>query len=296
MQSNTSTSLSAGGTIRIAVQRSGRLSEGSLNLLRSMGLQFETYQNRLFTTCRNMPVDILSLRDDDIPEYVQDGVADLGIVGSNLLDENSATVERLLSLDFGYCTLALAVPEQNSIQSVCELSGKKIATSYPNTLKRYLAQKGIDAEIIVLRGCVEIAPALRIADAICDLVSTGSTLRTNRLRILETVSRNQAVLIRTPRPSPAQQKIIGKLLLRASGVKEARVFKYIMFNLPARKLKDVKALVPGCDSPTVMPLADPKMIAVHSVVEEERFWEVVERIKECGGSGILVTPIEKFIR
>ncbi len=288
--------MKSNGIIRIAVQRSGRLSEGSLSLLKSMGLQFETYQNRLFTRCRNMPIDILFLRDDDIPEYVQDGVADLGIVGSNLLDENGATVERLLSLDFGFCTLAIAVPEQSDFKTIAELSGKKIATSYPRSLKKYLAEQRVEAEIIVLKGCVEVAPALQIADAICDLVSTGSTLRTNRLSVLNTISKSQAILIGTPNASGEKRQLIERLVLRAGAVREARAFKYIMFNLPEKKLEEAKALVPGCDSPTVMRLADPTMIAVHSVVEEERFWDVVEKIKECGGSGILVSPIEKFIR
>ncbi|MBU0767239.1 ATP phosphoribosyltransferase [Patescibacteria group bacterium] len=288
--------MQSNGTIRIAVQRSGRLSEGSLDLLKNMGLQFETYQNRLFTRCRNESLDILFLRDDDIPEYVQNGTADLGIVGSNLLDESGAKVERMLSLDFGFCTLAIAVPEQSNYKSIADLSGKKIATSYPQTLKRYLADNKVDAEVIVLKGCVEIAPALQVADAICDLVSTGSTLRTNRLKVLEVVSKSQATLICTPNRSGGKKELIDRLLLRANGVLEAGAFKYIMFNLPEKRLKDAKVLVPGCDSPTVIPLADPQMVAVHSVVEEERFWEVVEKIKGCGGSGILVSPIEKFIR
>jgi len=243
-----------------------------------------------------MPIDILFLRDDDIPEYVQDGVADLGIVGSNLLDENGARVDHLLPLDFGYCSLVIAVPEQSDCKSIKDISGKKIATSYPETLKRYLCENGVSSDVIVLKGCVEIAPALEISDAICDLVSTGSTLRTNRLKTLETISKNQATLISTQNTSQKKKELIEKLLLRATGVREASAFKYIMFNLPEKRLEDAKSLVPGCDSPTVMPLADPKMIAVHSVVEEERFWEVVEKIKECGGSGILVSPIEKFIR
>ena len=284
------------GNLKIAVQRSGRLSEGSLTLLRNMGLEFETYQNRLFTRCRNMPIDILFIRDDDIPEYVQDSVADLGIVGRNVLDECGAKVQQLSSLDFGYCSLTIAVPEQGDITSLDGLNGKRIATSYPNTLQTFLSEKDVKAEMIVLQGCVEIAPALRVADAICDLVSTGSTLRTNRLKELETVSQSQAVLIGCPTSSEKKKDLINRLLLRVEGVQEAQAFKYIMFNLPKKKLDDAKVLVPGCDSPTVMPLADPEMIAVHSVVEEERFWEVVEKIKECGGSGIIVSPIEKFIR
>ena len=288
--------MKSNGTIRIAVQRSGRLSEGSLSLLKSMGLQFEAYQNRLFTRCRNMPIDILFLRDDDIPEYVQDSVADLGIVGNNLLEENGANINKILDLDFGYCKLAISVPEQSSYKNIEDLSGTKIATSYPNILKQYLFEKNVDAEIIVLKGCVEIAPALQVADAICDLVSTGSTLRTNRLRKLKVISKSQALLIGSSCFSEKKQVLIDRLLLRAKSVREASAFKYIMFNLPKKKLRDAKALVPGCNSPTVMPLADSGMIAVHSVVEEKRFWDVVEKIKECGGSGILVSPIEKFIR
>lgn len=284
------------GSLKIAVQRSGRLSEGSLALLKSMGLAFETYENRLFSRCRNMDCDILFLRDDDIPEYVQDGIADLGIVGSNVLDEYGADVVRLLPLDFGFCSLAIAVPESSEYQAVADLNEKKIATSYPTILETYLITAGLEAEIITLKGCVEIAPALNVADAICDLVSTGSTLRTNRLRVIETVSESQAILIGSGRIEQTKQKMVDNLLLRAKGVIEAKRTKYIMFNLPKDKLGDIQNLVPGCDSPTVIPLANPAMIAVHSVVEEGRFWEVVEKIRECGGSGILVTPIEKFIR
>lgn len=284
------------GNLKIAVQRSGRLSEGSLALLRQMGLRFETYQDRLFTSCRNMPIDILFLRDDDIPEYVQDGVADLGIVGSNVLDERDVNVERLLPLDFGYCALSIAIPETSSYTSVQELNGKKIATSYPQILAKYIKKKNIKAEIIFLKGCVEIAPALKVADGICDLVSTGSTLRTNRLRTIDTVMQSQAVLIGTEKTKPQNRSTVEKLILRVQAVQDARAYKYIMFNLPRVALEKVKKLVPGCKSPTVVPLADPDFIAVHSVVLEEEFWDIVEKIRECGGSGILVSPIEKFIR
>lgn len=295
MQSNRSTSLTVNGSIRIAIQKSGRLSEGSLALLRQMGLEFETYRDRLFAQCRNMSVDILFLRDDDIPEYVRDGVADLGIVGSNVLDESMVPVQRLLPLDFGYCSLAIAVPEQSQLRTISDLKGKRIATSYPSTLARFLKSKSITAEMVFLKGSVEIAPALQVADAICDLVSTGSTLRTNRLTVLETVSRSQAVLIGKKKPLAKKQRIVEKLLLRAKGVQEAQRYKYIMFNAPASALEMIKKLVPGCKSPTVMPLADPGFVAVHSVVLEEAFWDVVEKIQACGGSGILVSPIEKFI-
>ena len=283
-------------TLRIAVQKSGRLSEGSIMLLRQMGLEFETYKDRLFTQCRNMSVDILFLRDDDIPEYVQDGVADLGIVGSNVLDERSREIERLLPLDFGFCTLSIAVPEQSEYTSAADLDGKRIATSYPETLKKFLKTNNISAELILLKGCVEIAPTLQIADAICDLVSSGSTVRTNRLRVIEVISSCQAILIGIRKLAEKKQALIEKLLLRAKGVQEARKYKYIMFNAPVKALEPIKKLVPGCKSPTVIPLADTDFIAVHSVVLEESFWEVVEKIRECGGTDILVSTIEKFIR
>ena len=186
--------MQSNGKIRIAIQKSGRLSEESISLLGQMGLRFETYQDRLFAPCRDMPIDVLFLRDDDIPEYVQDGVADLGIVGSNVLDERMVRVERLLPLDFGFCSLCLAVPEWGGYESVEDLNGKRIATSYPETLRRFLLERRVDSEIVTLGGCVEIAPALKVADAICDLVSTGSALRTHGLTILETVARCQAVL------------------------------------------------------------------------------------------------------
>jgi ATP phosphoribosyltransferase len=284
------------GNLRIAIQRSGRLSEGSLALVRQMGLEFETHRDHLFAQCRNLPIDILFLRDDDIPEYVQDGTADLGIVGSNVLDEREHHVARLLPLDFGYCTLMLAAAEQTAFASAADLEGKRIATSYQRTLSKFLKQRNISAKIVLLKGSVEIAPALGVADAICDLVATGSTLRTHRLRALETVSHCQAVLIGRPEHDTGKQALIEKLMVRARGVQEARKYKYVMFNAPAESLEAIRKLVPGCKSPTVVALAQPGFIAVHSMILEESFWEVVERIHELGGSDILVMSVEKFIR
>lgn len=289
--------MSPNGTIRIAIQKSGRLSEGSLALLRQMGLQFESYQGRLFTPCRNLSIDILFLRDDDIPEYVEDGVADLGIVGSNVLDERGSKIERLLPLDFGFCTLALAVPEQSNISAVRQLKDKRIATSYPRILRAYLRKKKVQAEVVVLKGCVEIAPALKVADAICDLVSTGSTLRTNRLRVIETVTESRATLVGTLGKSPAKRALIERLLLRAKGVQEARKYKYIMFNAPRTMLPALAKLMPDCKNPSVLPLSDPAFVAVQSVILEDAFWEVAEEIRARGGTDILVSSsIEKFIR
>jgi ATP phosphoribosyltransferase len=284
------------GNLKIAVQKSGRLSEGSITLLKSMGLEFETYENRLFTCCRNIDVDILFLRDDDIPEYVQDGVADLGIVGSNVLEEGGASANRLLPLDFGYCSLAVAIPETAPYAKLKELSGKRIATSYPNILKQFLDDQNIEADVITLKGCVEIAPALKVSDAICDLVSTGSTLRTNRLRVLETVKESQAILIGSEKTPERKKQLIAQLVLRARGVQDAKKYKYVMFNLPKKAVSSITEIVPGFNSPTVIPLADSGYVAIHSVVLEEEFWDVIEKIREHGGSGILVTPIEKLIQ
>jgi ATP phosphoribosyltransferase len=284
------------GMIRVAIQKSGRLFDGSFALLQQMGLQFEAYRDRLLAQCRNLPVDVLFLRDDDIPEYVQDGVADLGIVGSNVLEELKVCVDRLLPLDFGYCSLCLAVPEQGNFTAPDKLCGKRIATSYPVTLRRYLEQRRLDAEIVVLKGSVEIAPALQLADAICDLVSTGSTLRTHGLTVLDTVARSQAVLIARQNPAAEKRMLIERLLVRARGVQEARKYRYIMFNIAAGAVESAHKLLPGCKSPTIMPLAEPGYVAVHTMVLEETFWDVVEGIRACGGSDIIVTPVEKFLR
>lgn len=284
------------GKIRIAVQSSGRLSESSLSLLSKMGLEFESYENRLTATCRNLPVDLLFLRDDDIPEYVQDGVADLGIVGGNLLEETGAEVASLLDLDFGFCSLVLAVPESDSVTTIEELGGLRIATSHPAVLEKFLVSRGLQAQIIALKGSVEIAPALKVAEAICDLSSSGSTLRTNRLRVIEKLADYQARLISPPELDSGKAKMVERLVLRARGVQEARRYKYIMFNAPESALPEIKKLLPGCQSPTVVQLAEPGFIAVHSTVLEETFWDVVEKVRDSGGRDILVAPVEKFIQ
>ncbi len=288
--------MQSNGKIKIAVQKSGRLSEESISLLGQMGLRFESYRDRLFAPCRNMPIDILFLRDDDIPEYVQDGVADLGIVGSNVLDERMVRVERLLPLDFGFCSLCVAVPEGGGYESLDELGGKRIATSHPETLRRRLGERGIDAEVVELGGCVEIAPALKVADAICDLVSTGSTLRTHGLVVLEEIAQCQAVYFGRQDPPPENRLLIRTLLLRAEAVQEARRYRYVMFNAPADAVERLKKLLPGCKSPTVVSLAEPGFVAVHAMVLEETFWEVVEKLRADGATDILVAPVEKFMR
>ena len=283
------------GKIKIAIQKSGRLADESISLLRRMGLRFEAYRDRLFTTCRDMPVDVIFLRDDDIPEYVADGVADAGIVGSNVLNERMADVDRLLPLDFGFCSLCLAVPERGECRSVGELNGKRIATSHPETLGRYLRERKIEAQIVTLSGCVEIAPVLRVADAICDLVSTGSALRTHGLTVLETVSQCQAEFFSRRDPPSETRRFLERLLLRARAVQEARKYRYVMFNSPADAVEAIKRILPGRKSPTIIPLADPGFVAIHAMVLEETFWDVIERLRECEATDILVTPVEKFM-
>jgi ATP phosphoribosyltransferase len=206
------------------------------------------------------------------------------------------TVDRLLPLDFGFCSLCLAVPEQGPLKSLDGLGGKRIATSYPATLGRFLADRRVEAEVIVLKGCVEIAPALQVADAICDLVSTGSTLRTHGLTVLDTVARSQAMLVSRQDATAEGRKLIERLLLRARGVQEARRYRYIMFNIAADAVEAVGRLLPGCKSPTVVPLAEPGYVAIHAMVLEETFWDVVENIRACGATDVIVTPVEKFLR
>lgn len=285
------------GCLKIALQRKGRLADASRSLLHSLGLEFEYSDGRLFSSCSNFPLDLLFLRDDDIPEYVQEGVADLGIVGHNILHEQRAQVVRLESLGFSSCRLCLAVPRKGSIRSLNELNGCRIATSYPNSLKRFLEDNRIEAEIIRISGSVEIAPSLNVADAICDLVSTGSTLRLNDLEVIETVLESEAVLIGFPDSfkDEARSTAIERLRIRVQGTLRARRTKYVMMNAPKEALPRIRDILPGMKSPTVMPLADENMLAIHTAVPEEVFWDVIERLKTSGAQDILVVPVEKMV-
>lgn len=283
--------------LKIAIQKSGRLTEPTIELLQRSGFEFEAYGRQLFATCRNFPLEFLFLRDDDIPEYVQDGVCALGIVGSNVIEEKGAQVKRLERLGFGKCRLSLAVPVAEKVKDLTWLKGKMIATTYPKILRRFLEETGISASILEVNGSVEIAPTLAMAEAICDLVSTGTTLRMNGLCVLETIMESEAELIGCPSllNESKNKLIVERFLMRIRGVLVARRNKYVMMNAPATALDDIRAVLPGLKSPTVVPLADSDMIAVHSVVPEDRFWEVIERLKQVGASGILVLPIEKMI-
>ncbi len=282
--------------LKIALQKSGRLAEKSLEILAQIGLDFDRSKDQLFARCRNFDLDILFLRDDDIPEYVQDGVCDLGIAGENIIRERKARVKTIEKLGFGRCRLSLAVPEGSSAKNIKDLQGKRIATSYPESLGEYLRAQKMTAQTIPLRGSVEIAPSLNLSDAICDLVSTGNTLKQSGLKEIETLFESEAVLIQGKDRIPkGKGELINRLILRFQGLLQAKRSKYILMNAPEKALSKIKTIIPALSSPTVVPLTEPGMIAIHSVIEEEVFWDVIEKLKAAGASGILVVPIEKMI-
>lgn len=286
------------GRLRIAIQSNGRLTAESSDLLRHAGLEFEEHNRRLLAPCRNFPLDILFVRDDDIPEYVQERVVDLGIVGLNVVRERAARVELMQELGFGFCKLVIAVPKTTAFRVAADLAGLRIATSHPRSLMTFLNDQGIEAEVIEIHGGAEVAPALDVCDAICDLTSTGSTLRVNELRPLTTVYESQGVLIGNPAAveDARHKELIRRLVKRMDAYLIARRLRYVMLNAPASALDAVRRVLPGLQSPTVIPLADPEMVAVHAAVEEEVFWDVLERLKQAGGSDILVLPVEKMMR
>ncbi|MEE2822366.1 MAG: ATP phosphoribosyltransferase [Acidobacteriota bacterium] len=283
--------------LKIVLQKQGRLAKPCREILKSAGLDFEYYDGRLFAPCQNFPLDILFLRDDDIPEYVQDGVADLGVVGLNVIQEKDAEVVQLDALGFGACTLSIAVPRKSSISNLDDLEGKRIATSHPLILQGFLDQRKIKARIIQISGSVEITPSLDIADAICDLVSTGSTLRSNELESIETVLESEAYLIGNAKSleSPIKRELIEQLRVRFQSNLKARRTKYVMMNAPKKALEEIQTILPGMKSPTVVPLADDEMVAIHTAVPEEFFWDVIEKLRKTGASDILVVPIEKMV-
>ena len=292
--------------LRIAVQKSGRLTDESLDLLRRCGLKFNRGKDQLMCYGENMPLDVLFVRDDDIPDLVQEDVSDLGLVGLNVIEEKRlelaargtrARFEVLRSLDFGRCRLSIAVPDGTAFDGPQWLQGKRIATTYPFMLGRYLAERNIEAEIVTLSGAVEIAPRLGRADAICDLVSTGSTLIANRLHEVETVLESHAVLIRTPVAlPPVKNEWVERLLMRIDGVQQVKESKYIMLHAPRSALPRIRRLLPGSESPTVIPLDGlGEKVAVHAVCRENVFWETLESLKQAGASALLVLPVEKML-
>jgi ATP phosphoribosyltransferase len=281
--------------LRIAIQKSGRLQEHSVELLRETGLSFSNGRDQLKTPARNFPVEVLFLRDDDIPQYVEDKVADIGIVGENIFVEKQKKNELVKRLDFAKCRLSIAVPRADSYNGIKSLQGKNIATSYPNIVKNFLKQHAIEAGIHEISGSVEIAPGIGLADAICDIVSTGSTLLSNGLKEVEVVMQSEAVIIASPELDPEKQKILDKLLFRIEAVKKAKNNKYILLNCPNAAIESITSVIPGMKSPTIIPLKREGWSSLHSVVDENDFWEKIDLLKSFGAEGILVVPIEKMI-
>ncbi|MCB1024306.1 MAG: ATP phosphoribosyltransferase [Acidobacteria bacterium] len=282
--------------LKIAIQRSGRLSDDSINLLKKCGITFGNGLGKLRSVASNFPLEIYFLRDDDIPNYVEDAVADIGIVGENVLAEKDCDVEIIERLGFGKCRLSIAKPKSVEYKGLADLEGKRIATSYPKILGDYLAKNNVDAELHTISGSVEIAPSIGLADAVCDLVSSGSTLFSNGLEEVETVMRSEAVLISRKELDPERDMILKKLLFRIKAGKSAGESKYILLNAPNEKLEKIKAILPGMRSPSVLPLAETGWSSVHSVINEDEFWDVVENLKDEGAEGILVLSIEQMIR
>jgi ATP phosphoribosyltransferase len=288
--------LEAGGTkLKIAIQKSGRLHEDSLRLLKECGIEISNGVNKLKSEASNFPIEVYFLRDDDIPQYIEDAVADIGFVGENIVYEKKKKIDIVEKLGFGKCRLSIAVRRHDEYNDAGFLKGRRIATSYPILVQQYLTENKIDAEIHEISGSVEIAPGIGLADAICDLVSSGSTLFMNGLKEVETILHSQAVLIKNKQLGAVQEQLLSKLLFRIQAVKKAKNNKYVLLNAPNEKLNEIISLLPGMKSPTVLPLAVEGWSSVHSVLSENEFWEIIEKLKAAGAQGILVVPIEKMI-
>jgi ATP phosphoribosyltransferase len=281
--------------LKLAIQKSGRLNEDSMRLLKECGIDICNGVNKLKADATNFPLELFFLRDDDIPQYVEDGVADIGFVGENVVYEKAKKVEVAYELGFGKCRLSFAVRKNEEFTGPAFLEGKKIATSYPVLVQKYLDEHKINAEVHEISGSVEIAPGIGLADVVCDLVSSGSTLFMNGLKEADTILKSQAVLIKHKNFTAEQQQILERLLFRMESVKKAKKNKYVLLNAPNDQLEKIIALLPGMKSPTVLPLASPGWSSVHSVIAESDFWEIIEQLKNAGAEGILVIPIEKMI-
>lgn len=283
--------------LKLATQRKGRLTDHSIGLLKQIGLSFESYGQRLFSRARNFPLSILYTRDDDIPEYVELQTVDLGIVGRNLVHEQNADVEEIFALGFGYCQLVIAVPKDSNIESPADLMNARIATSFPESARKFFDELGGHPEIVSISGSVEVAPALGVADAIVELTATGSSLQLNDLRPIHTVMESEAVLVanKASLADPTKREQIDRLLLRISAVDAASKYKYIMMNAPESALTSIRKVLPGLKAPTVIPLADPGWVAIHTAIREDEFWEKIEQLRAAGASEILVSSLDKFL-
>ncbi|MEI6048081.1 MAG: ATP phosphoribosyltransferase [Bacteroidota bacterium] len=281
--------------LKIAIQKNGRLSENSKKLLEECGIKFSNGISVLKTTARNFPVELLFLRDDDIPQYVEQQVADIGILGENMVFEKKKDVIIIEQLGFASCRLSLAIPKEDAYPGLGYFMNKKVATSYPKILSDFFNKNNIIAEIEEISGSVEIAPGIGLADAVCDIVSSGSTLLTNGLHEVETILKSQAVIIENKNLSPGKQEILTRLLFRIRAVKNAKENKYILLNAPQSSISRICDILPGMKSPTILPLVEKGWFSLHSVVKEDEFWERIDQLKEAGAEGILVIPIEKMI-
>ena len=281
--------------IRIAIQKSGRLNQESLQLLKDCGVSIDNGKDQLKSTARNFPIEVFYLRNGDIPQYLRDGVIDIAIVGENTLIEKGTDLEIVERLGFSKCKVSLAIPKNEEYSGLSYFSGKRIATSYPNTVTNYLEEKGIKSDLHIINGSVEIAPNIGLADGICDIVSSGSTLFKNNLKEVEVMLTSEAVLTVSPSISAERKAILDKLQSRIQSVIKGRRNKYVLMNVPNAKLDEVIAVLPGMRSPTVLPLAEEGWSSVHSVIDKNSFWEVIEQLKAAGAEGILVCPIEKMV-
>lgn len=281
--------------IRLAIQKSGRLNNDSLSLLKDCGINIENGKDQLKTSATNFPVEVFFLRNGDIPQYLRDGVVDLAIVGENLLEEKGSDLEIIEKLGFSKCRVSIAFPKEVEFKSINDLNGKRIATSYPNTVKTFLKENNINAEIHVINGSVEIAPNIGLADAICDIVSSGSTLFKNNLKEVLLIAKSQAVLVKSNELTNDQIEIVNKLLFRLKSVLRAKKSRYILLNAPNEKINAISSILPVLKSPTVLPLAQKGWSSMHSVINSEDFWEVIDQLKENGAEDILVCPIEKMV-
>lgn len=282
-------------SIRIAIQKSGRLNEDSISILKDCGISIDNGKDQLKASSRNFPLEVFYLRNGDIPQYLRDGVVDTAIIGENVLIEKGEDISIAERLGFSKCKVSLAIPKTEAYHSVKDLEGKRIATSYPNTVRNYLREKGVSADLHIINGSVEIAPNIGLADGICDIVSSGSTLFKNNLKEVEVMLKSEAVLAVSPKISEERQEILKKLQFRIRSVLQARQSKYVLLNAPNDKLDDVIALLPGMRSPTVLPLAERGWSSVHTVINKDKFWEVIDELKQAGAEGILVCEIEKMV-
>ncbi len=281
--------------LRIAVQKSGRLNEDSLKLLKDCGISVDNGKDQLKASTRNFPMEVFYLRNGDIPQYLRDNVVDIAIIGENVLIEKGEDIAIVEKLGFSKCRVSLAIPKGDTYTSIKDLEGKRIATSYPNTVKKYLAEKGVKADLHVISGSVEIAPNIGLADAICDIVSSGSTLFKNNLKEVEKMLVSEAVLAVSKNISSEKQELLDTLQFRIKSVLKGRKSKYILMNAPNSKVENIIKLLPGMRSPTVLPLAEEGWSSIHTVIEKDTFWDVIDALKKEGAEGILVAPIEKMV-